>query len=309
VRYVTSLAVLITALAYVVLGQVPNYYDLVKLAEKCYDNKEYNNSGEYYDKAFSIRMGKPDDYYNAACSWVLAGNKVKAVNYLHQSIELGWLNINHLKKDTDLDSLHNTWEWEQLVDKLQRNVDEFESHLNKPLMKELEAIEESDQRYRMMMDSVQKKFGWDSKEIKDLWTKQDNLDSINLIRIKEIIDNYGYPGKSLVGNQNSTAWLVIQHADLSTQEKYLSILQNAAQIGELPKPSFALSVDRVRMRKGEKQLYGSQLKMKNGHYAIYPIEDELNVNKRRAEMDLGPLEDYVKQYGIEYKKPSENNKK
>src|SRR5437867_2087656 len=102
--------------------------------------------------------------------------------------------------------------------------------------------------------------------MKDLWAAQNYADSLNLIRIKEIIKQYGYSGESLVGNQSSTAWLVIQHADLSlvgnqsstawlviqhadleAQEQYLPILQDAANKGELPKSSFALLVDRVRM--------------------------------------------------------------
>ncbi|MDT3404368.1 hypothetical protein [Mucilaginibacter terrae] len=42
---------------------------------------------------------------------------------------------------------------------------------------------------------------------------------------------------------------------------------------------------------------------KNGKATIDPIEDEPNVNKRRAAVGLQPLEDYVKQWGIEYHLP------
>ena len=301
-----SVAVLSTALTSVLVGQQQNYQELVSVADKCYDNKEYEKSGEYYDRAFRMQKGTSNDYYNAACSWALAGNKTKALEYLNLSVDLGWLNINHLKRDTDLNSLHQTKEWDELVDKVTKKVDEYESHLNKPLKRELEVINGSDQKNRMMMDSVQKRFGSDSKEMKGLWTEQNEVDSLNLIRIKEIIEENGYPGKSLVGDQSSTAWLVIQHADLKTQEEYLPVLQDAADKGELSRSSFALLVDRVRMRKGEKQLYGSQIQMNNGKYEIYPIEDESNVNRRRAEVGLGPLEDYVKHWGIEYKVPTEN---
>jgi tetratricopeptide (TPR) repeat protein len=305
-KRVILIALLSSVLASVLIGQRQNYQELVNLADKCYNNKEYEKSGEYYDRAFKIQKGTSNDYYNAACSWALAGKKTRALEYLNESVDLGWVNINHLKKDTDLNSLHQANEWGELISKLQKKVDEYESHLNKPLMRELEAINESDQKNRMMMDSVAGRFGWDSREMKELWTKQNQLDSLDIIRIKEIIKEYGYPGKSLVGDQSSTAWLVIQHADLRTQEEYLPILQDAADKGELSKSSFALLVDRVRMRKGEKQLYGSQIQMKNGKYEIYPIEDEPNVNKRRAEVGLGPLEDYVKHWGIEYKVPTEN---
>ena len=297
-----------TVLTSVVTGQQRNYHELVSLAEKSYNNKEYDTSGKYYDRAFKTQKGTSNDYYNAACSWALAGNKNKALDYLKESTDLGWLNIGHMKNDTDLDSLHQTKEWEELISKLEERVTEYESSLNKPLMRELETINESDQKYRTIMDSVQKTFGQDSKEMKGLWTKQSKTDSLNLIRIKEIIKEHGYPGKSLVGNQSSTAWLVIQHADLQTQEEYLPILQGAAEKGELSKSSYALLVDRVRMRKGEKQLYGSQIQVKNGTFEIYPIEDEPNVNSRRAEMGLEPLEDYVKHWGIQYKLPAKTTR-
>lgn len=291
-----------------VIPQQPNYQELIGHAEKSYNNKEYEQSGQYYDSAFEIQKGTVSDYYNAACSWALTGNQDKALDYIKESIGLGWLNINHLKNDSDLNSLHGATGWEVLINELQHKVDEYESHLNKPLMRELEGINESDQKQRMIMDSMQRIYGWDSKEMKELWAMQNRADSLNLIRIKEIIKQYGYPGKSLVGDQSSTVWLVIQHADLKTQEEYLPILQDAVNKGELSKSSFALLVDRVRMRKGEKQLYGSQITMKNGKYEIYPIEDEPNVNKRRSEMGLGPLEDYVKQWGIEYKLSTGNKK-
>lgn len=54
---------------------------------------------------------------------------------------------------------------------------------------------------------------------------------------------------------------------------------------------------------GEKRLYGSQIQRTGDTFVIYPIEDEPNVNKRRAEVGLQPLEEYVKQWGIEYTLP------
>lgn len=297
-----------TLLVTAVIAQQSIYEELVRVAEKSYNNKAYGRSGEYYDRAFKIQEGTARDYYNAACSWALAGEKDKALNYIKKSIELGWLNINHLKNDGELNSLHGATEWEVLIKRLQQEVDEYESRLNKPLMRELEGIDESDQKQRMIMDSVQSIHGWDSKEMKELWAKQNHADSLNLILIKKIIKQYGYPGKSLVGNQSSTAWLVIQHANLQAQEKYFPILREAANKGELPKSSLALLVDRVRMGRGEKQLYGSQIQTTDGKNVIYPIEDEPNVNKRRAEMGLGPFEDYAKHFGIEYKLPKDTKR-
>ena len=57
---------------------------------------------------------------------------------------------------------------------------------------------------------------------------------------------------------------------------------------------------------GKEQIYGSQVKGNNkGGYEFYPIKDEANVNKRRASMNLGPLEDYAKSFGFFYVPPIE----
>ena len=67
----------------------------------------------------------------------------------------------------------------------------------------------------------------------------------------------------------------------------------------------ALLIDRIRVYKGQKQLYGTQVKMESTRQKSFDaIEDEKNVNKRRAEVGLGPLEEYAKQFGFEYKLPS-----
>lgn len=67
----------------------------------------------------------------------------------------------------------------------------------------------------------------------------------------------------------------------------------------------ALLEDRVALGQGKKQMYGSQIHRNNqtGKYFVAPIEDESNVNKRRASVGLEPLEEYVKHWSIDYKLP------
>lgn len=102
------------------------------------------------------------------------------------------------------------------------------------------------------------------------------------------------------------ACLIIQHSPLPVQERYFPVIEEATKQGDNESSAFALLVDRIRMRKDEKQLYGSQIVQNGkGEYEIYPIDDEINVDVRRCNMGLGPLEEYVKQWNIKYvpKKP------
>lgn len=173
------------------------------------------------------------------------------------------------------------------------------SGYDEALAAEMEIILRDDQTLRQHLDDLTTE-----EERRNAWTRIVETDSVNLVKVERIFAQHGYPGKSKVGSGlSSAAFLVIQHADLAYQEKYFPLIEAAANAGELSKSSFALLVDRIRMRKGEKQLYGSQLTDHDGDgiYEFHPIEDEENVNKRRAEMGLGPIEEYAQNFGIEYK--------
>lgn len=129
-------------------------------------------------------------------------------------------------------------------------------------------------------------------------------DEANLKLVTNILDKFGWLGEDMVGARgNSALFLVIQHSDQKTQEKYLPIMREAVKKGNADPGSLALLEDRVALAQGKKQIYGSQLTMdpETGKYVLSPIEDEINVNKRRAEVGLQPIEEYVKYWGIEYK--------
>ncbi|MCX6273883.1 MAG: hypothetical protein NTV09_01580 [Bacteroidetes bacterium] len=155
---------------------------------------------------------------------------------------------------------------------------------------ELAAIFERDQKTRTGSDSA---------------AFMQYIDSCNLATIESLVAKYGWPGKSFVGAKgNYTVWLVIQHADLATQEKYLPLMKESVAKSESRPVDLAYLEDRVKMRKGERQLYGTQVSFnKTGGQEIWPIEDEINVNARRAKLGLEPMEEYAKYFGIEYKLP------
>jgi len=176
---------------------------------------------------------------------------------------------------------------------------------NPTLERELKVIFRTDNQPRLRLDSLGKQYGFNSPQTKSIWEEVRRADSINLPKIERILQQYGYPGKHLVGEkQNVTTWLVIQHAPLAVQEKYLPLIQKAADQGELGKSNLALLIDRIRIYRGQKQLYGSQVTLgADGKNSFDPIEDEVNVDKRRAEVGLSPLKDYARQWNIEYVPP------
>jgi hypothetical protein len=123
------------------------------------------------------------------------------------------------------------------------------------------------------------------------------VDAEHARRMEEILDEYGWPGWSLVGREGAfAAWVLIQHADLhpDLQRRGLEMMQAAVDAGDADPSDLAYLIDRVRVADGEPQLYGTQWNIdEDGELTPRtPIEDEHEVDARRAAVGLGTLEEY-----------------
>lgn len=279
------------------------YSELIKGAWNLYKTKDYKQSAEKYSQAFSILGDKSNtsDRYNAACSWALAKEIDSSFVQLAQIAEKGnYSNYGHITTDSDLDNLHLDKRWREILELVKSNKEKAEANFDKPLVAILDTILEQDQGLRKQIRNVEKKYGRDSNEMKAHWKKIAKKDSINLIKIQKILDERGWLGPDLIGDQgNLTLFLVIQHSDLSIQEKYLPMMRDAASKGNAKPSSLALLEDRVSLRQGNSQIYGSQIYTdKNGKKYVAPLIDPDNVDKRRAEVGLGTLQDYVSHWNI-----------
>jgi uncharacterized protein YqgV (UPF0045/DUF77 family) len=144
---------------------------------------------------------------------------------------------------------------------------------------------------------------------KDQANRQNNqvidvkIDHQNQEQVISIIEKCGFPSSQNVGLSGiNTIFLVIQHASMKLREKYFPLIKQSADRGELSWSSVALMEDRMLMDKGQKQKYGSQVTKKgNGTWMVHPIDDLVNVNKRRAQVGLGPIDEYLAQWNIEFK--------
>lgn len=136
------------------------------------------------------------------------------------------------------------------------------------------------------MDQVMRKSGqWDS-----------TVDIKNTERIKKIVSQIGWPTLSKVGLKGANnAWLLVQHADhdIDFQKYCLQLMKDAPQ-GEVNKIDIAYLEDRVRVNEGREQLYGTQFTQEGGKYIPIKIEDESNVDVRRAEIGMGSLSEQIR---------------
>ncbi|UCC72797.1 MAG: hypothetical protein JSV86_20985 [Gemmatimonadota bacterium] len=161
--------------------------------------------------------------------------------------------------------------------------------LNVELRDELVRMGQEDQRDRQQMMAIAA--ARDTAAMRRLW----EADSARSARIAEVIEAHGWPGLSLVGEAGAdAAFLVVQHSPSTEfQKQVLPLLTEAAESGEASKEQMALLTDRVLVSEGQPQRYGTQAKIVDGRVVLDPIQDEPNVDARRAEIGLMPLAEYV----------------
>lgn len=281
------------------------YSALAKSAMEYYDQKDYKTCAEKFKAAFATNNGKGTrtDKYNAACCGALSGNMDDAFEYLKAIATKGnYTNLRHITSDTDLNSLHEDARWTEIIDLVKANKEEAEKYLDKELVTLLEKVHEDDQKYRQQISGIQEKHGWESKEMKDLLKVISEKDSLNQIIVTKLLDERGWLGSDVVGGQgNSTLFLVIQHADIDVQLKYLPMMREAVKNGKARGSSLALLEDRVALRQGNLQIYGSQVgRLEDGTNYVLPLKDPETVDERRKSVGLGPLADYVGRWDIKW---------
>ncbi|OCK51838.1 hypothetical protein BA768_15120 [Chryseobacterium sp. CBo1] len=193
--------------------------------------------------------------------------------------------------------------------------------VNETLKKELDEIMTVDQGYRMLFDSeitqekkekLLKDLNIDKEEFeKKSWQLVAEHDSLNMQKIENIIAQYGYPGKTLVGEPtNQAAWYVIQHS--TKIGKYLPLIKEAGKKKEIPFTWVAMMEDRYLMNENKEQIYGTQgkgemTKDKDGKQIfinfVWPVKDLKNVNKRRKEagFDSTIEENAQRMFGKDFK--------
>ncbi len=158
--------------------------------------------------------------------------------------------------------------------------------MNPALRDELVALKESDLAVRARLAA-------DGSLFQGYHPEMEAVHRRNAARLTEIIDQSGWPGVSLVGEEGAeAAWLIVQHAigEPALQRRCLALLQAAARAGEAPPYQAAYLEDRIRIFEGRKQLYGTQLDSgPDGEPVPSPIEDPDTVDERRRALGLEPM--------------------
>lgn len=248
------------------------------------------------------------------------GQLEKAMSYFNQWIEIEQ-NLDSLQRvfiDSHLKEMRKSRFWNSIDDSIRKIY--FNQY---PLIKErsisysLWKMGAEDQKYRTLSkyfvfpspsfgDSIYQNF------IANLGAEQANRER----KVYKWIKQFGWLDNELVGKHAELAcFYIIQHGDFKLQKKCLRLLKKSVNEKTADPYHYAMMSDRIRKRKGKKQLYGTQLVPKEGRiymssnkkhtikddWIIYDIKNEKKVNQRRAALGLKPLEvDMLEKWGLIY---------
>ena len=183
------------------------------------------------------------------------------------------------------------------------------------LRRELLKMDEEDQRHRTALFELMKKLsepggGRLMNEFVALTKKQDALDAKNRRKLDRIVARYGWPTKSMVGEEASkVAFIIAQHGDLVYRKKYFPLVKAAAAKGEARPADAAMMEDGILMKEGKKQIYGTAMQTEDvtKGLQLWPIENEEEVDARRAAVGLPPMSEFFKAMGMTYTPPKKSN--
>ena len=270
-------------------------------ADKLRDEGNLKLAIEEFAKIYKRDSANSTNTYNYACALALDRQIDTAFHYLN--IAMARDTSVYPLTDPDFYFLIEDERWSKLEKELFERAEFKYGKLEEvDLIKELLTLEIKDQAFYYHIEIAEKKFGRESPILPALWELKKKINKENLNRLIEIINTKGWPKKSVVKEDAATtAFLIIQHADLETQQKYLPIMKEAANNGEADWSSLALLIDRVNLGEGKEQIYGSQIyRNEDGSFYVKDLEEPEYVNQRRKEVGLGPIEDYLSRYGIEW---------
>ncbi len=282
-------------------AQTPDRYSYLKNANRAYQDQRYKDCYLFLEKAFVMKDPSAQEHFNIACCYAMDGESVQAMNHLDKAVDKGYLDINYLRANKNLVSLHTDAAWLALIRKLEQKVAAHEQSLNKPLRQRLLSLKAADVAFKNMLDSLYKVLP--IKIIDSFYSDQILAHYKKLHReMKAITDEFQWPGKDQVGEDGAVAaFYIVRRLNPKAQKRYLAMLAAAGRAGKTRLSYAAMLHDEVLRAEGKKQKYGTLVEMDDsGKYRLYPLEDEAKVNERRSSVGLIPLEEYLIKFDIRY---------
>ncbi|MDX1828059.1 MAG: DUF6624 domain-containing protein [Lutibacter sp.] len=252
-----------------------------------------------YKQEYFKNSNNKDNTYNLACAYALAYQIDSAYHYLNVALKEDsrlWA-----LADSDLFSLTNDSRWNEIENNQLEKFQKKNGMLKEPnYAKELLRIIMKDQVLDYYVKQARKSYmknGFIPQWYYPLGAFKQQIGKDNYKKMQSLIEKFGWPKYSTVGKLAADApLLVINHNESdAVRVKYLPQIKQSCLEGEGSCMEFAKIQDRILVNENKLQLYGMQFRYtKKRTLEPFPIKDPEYVDKRRKEIGLEPLKDYLK---------------
>jgi len=224
-------------------------YDRLTNLSEYYEQKgDIEKAIEVYEKGMKFKKETkwiPYEYFKLGELHTLNGNFKSACKYLEEALKMGF-DIEYLDYEK-FDSLKKSPNWAEMVLTIDSLKRDYQKNINLEYRLALEDIRGSDQTIRRLI------------KVPD--TIFHELDSINYLRVLDLINKYGYPDMETHGfDGTQNVYLVLLHASMYSEDMYqeiLGILNQAIENCSYDKSSLAQFIDRREVWYHKKeQIYG-----------------------------------------------------
>jgi len=252
------------------------------------------------DKIYSGAQSKAHDILIKAERFCEQNQLDSASKYVN--LIVGHIESEIIKADFKLINLRNSEKWSSIEQRLDSAYLQNYPNISDPdLSIELWNMYIGDQLYRSLSQYALPVPIAGTKEYWKFQRSQNKIRVKRRKRILRIIKKSGWPKYSQVGEiSGDGVFYILQHDRTKYMRKYINQFKEAAMINEASKGNYAMMLDRILVNSGKKQLYGTQLTYLDNRKVFFPIENPENINKRRSEMELSPIESYAAAVGADY---------
>lgn len=246
------------------------YDELVAQANTFYQQGRYQESGESFEAAFALADGRATHYYNAACSWSLAGNPDRAFVMLDHALETGFRDPEMMMSDVDLEPLHDDPRWDAVVSRCRGAEAAYLLSINVDL-------------YRLFQEDQADRRG-------DIdWEVVSARDEARRAAVTEMIE----ADQLHASDDFVHAAFIFQHgADSTSYRTAHELAMRAVAIDSTNMGArwiAAASKDRYLQSVGKPQIYGTQLLRRNGRWTLQPYDTTAVTDAERARWGVPPL--------------------
>ncbi|MEQ1603353.1 MAG: DUF6624 domain-containing protein [Pyrinomonadaceae bacterium] len=143
------------------------------------------------------------------------------------------------------------------------------------------------------------------EQIKCIVRTAQEIDAPNTKRIEEILNTTGFPTSKAVGIDGVKAYfLILQHSDsIVLRLRCRKGIGQAWREKVLSPSEYTGFIDRLLVKQGKPQIYGSNFESKDGKLIMSKTKDPKNLDKRRKHAGLPTIAEYVemlkKAYNLE----------